>query len=94
MDNCSKAYLRITRTTHGCTITPADIAAFGKAQGVGARLEPDLSPMPNEVSITSLAVSMARIADSLEMLERVAVSAYAKRYKRRKWKFWGGKDET
>lgn len=72
MTNANKCYLRFTVGEHGrYTVAPADIATFEKARGVGERLEGQLTPMPTEVTLTSLAISMARIAESLETLEHI-----------------------
>ena len=83
--NCSRAYLKITRTEHGSTCAPADIHAFDKAHGVGLRLEPSLTVMPQEVTLTSLAISMARIAESMETLEHIAYRTYKKTHGKRRW---------
>lgn len=89
-ENCSKAYIRIVATDHGYQVKPAKMSEFSAAQGVGERLEPKLTPMPTEVALTSLAISMARIADDTETIGRIAFSTYMRDNRKRMgwWNRW------
>lgn len=80
-EHCSKAYLKIKQTATGYRVGPANISEFERAAGVGERLEPELSPMPEDVALTSLAISMARLADEAETIRHIAFSAFVM-YKR------------
>ncbi len=81
-----RVYRKLQLNAHGVyEQVPVDVKVFEAAQGVGARMEPKLTALPQDVSLVSLAISMARIADSLETLERVGYHRY-KRERRSLWK--------
>lgn len=67
----SRAYLRINQTPEGIEVHPADMPTFERAQGVGRRLEPDLTPMPLEVAATSAAISLRSIAEDLSLIRHM-----------------------
>ncbi len=94
LNNCSRAYLKITRTDHGIECIPADITTFQRAQGVGERIEKKIAPMPDEITATSVAISMKRIADSLEVLEEIAYRTYRKTHGRKRWWRREKRDDT
>jgi len=83
-ENCSKAYIKVRHNEHGYSIGPANLGEFNRASGVGERLEADLIAMPEQVTLTSLAISMARIADDLETIGRIAFSTYLRDNRKRR----------
>lgn len=73
--SASKAYVRVQQNSNGgYDISLADLHQFSQAQGVGRRLEPELTPLPSEVSETSAAISLKAIADELQTIRRVMIA--------------------
>jgi len=62
----TRAYREIKQTLDGPKSGPADTITLAKLQSLQDRIEPGSMPVNMEVAAASIAVSLRRIADSLE----------------------------